>query len=364
MGKPLKLLFVLPSVASSPVGGFKVVYEYANRLSRRGHHLVVAHLVGLGTSSLLTDRATARVKYVMRRLAGRKHIASWFPVDPDVDLRIVRSWKEIQEFNADIIIATAWQTAEMLARDANQAPPLCYLIQHRETLHGNEDRVLATWHAPFHKLVIARWLQEFGESIGEQSYYLPNGLDLERFYLTSDIDSRSGPCAMMLYHLAADKGSVDGIAALRLVRERIPNLRAIVFGVSARPSDLPGWMEYYNRPAQNLLRDLYNQAQVFVAPSLTEGWGLPASEALCCGAALAATDIGGHREFAVHAENALLSPPHQIAGLGNNIVQLLSDSDLRSRIAKQGHRSIQRFTWERSVNKIEGYLFKIIAETD
>lgn len=362
MGKPLRLLFLLPGVAKSPVGGFKVVYEYANRLSRRGHHLTVAHLAGLEGSSQLTDRAVARAKYLVRKFAGRKRIVSWFPVDPGVDLGIVRSWKEIQEFNADVIIATAWQTAEMLARNAIQAPPISYLIQHCETWHGNEDRVLATWHAPFHKLVIARWLQEFGESIGEKSYYLPNAIDLERFYLTSDIDLRSGPSAMMLYHLAADKGSADGIAALRLVREQIPTLRVIVFGVSARPSALESWMEYYERPAQNLLRDLYNQAQVFVAPSLTEGWGLPASEALCCGAALAATDIGGHREFAVHAENALLSPPHQIESLGNNIIQLLSDSNLRSRIAKQGHRSIQRFTWERSVNRIEEHLLTLIAE--
>lgn len=362
MERKLEILFVLPSVATSPVGGFKIVYEYANRLSQRGHRVGVAHMTGLGAGNSLTDRALSWVKYLARKLGGRQRMVPWFPIHPSVDLRLMRPRQHVQTLRADVVIATAWQTAEFLSGDWSPHQTHFYLIQHLETWHSDEERVLATWHAPFRKIVIAPWLQEFGNSIGEQSYYIPNGLDFERFHLTSDIEHRAGPSAMMLYHSAKDKGSADGIAALSLVREQLPNLRGIAFGVPARPASLPEWMEYYQCPEQGLLRDLYNQTQVFVAPSWTEGWGLPASEAMCCGVALAATDVGGHRAFSMHAKTALLCPPQQATALADNILLLLRNADLRIRIANCGHARIRQFTWERSVSQMEEYLLKTVKE--
>jgi glycosyltransferase involved in cell wall biosynthesis len=97
---------------------------------------------------------------------------------------------------------------------------------------------------------------------------------------------------MMLYHNAEWKGCDDGLQALSLVREQEPNIRAILFGVPARPKTLPDWIEYHQSPSPKLLRELYNRAAIFVAPSRTEGWGLTGCEALLCGAALVGD---GHR---------------------------------------------------------------------
>src|SRR5262245_50724866 len=41
--KSVKITFVLPMYLNSPSGGFKVVYEYANRLQERGHKVSVVH---------------------------------------------------------------------------------------------------------------------------------------------------------------------------------------------------------------------------------------------------------------------------------------------------------------------------------
>lgn len=109
-------------------------------------------------------------------------------------------------------------------------------------------------------------------------------------------------------------------------------------------------------PAQADLRRLYNQTAVFVAPSWTEGWGLTASEAMMCGAALAATDIGGHQEYMKNETTALLSPARQPEILAKNILRLLCDTDLRVGLAKCGNEYIQQFTWKKATDRLESIL--------
>ena len=71
------------------------------------------------------------------------------------------------------------------------------------------------------------------------------------------------------------------------------------------------------------------------------------------GCALAATDIGGHREYAAHEETALLSPPSDAAALAGNLLRLVEEDALRNRLARNGLDSIRRFTWPRAVETFE-----------
>ena len=101
------------------------------------------------------------------------------------------------------------------------------------------------------------------------------------------------------------------------------NLRVSLFGVPDPGSNIPSWAHYHQRPTAQRLRQLYNEAAVFVAPSRAEGWGLPGSEAMMCGAAVVATDIGGHREFCIAGETALMAPAGDIERLAAQLVNSL-----------------------------------------
>ena len=105
-----------------------------------------------------------------------------------------------------------------------------------------------------------------------------------------------------------------------------------------RTADLPAWIRYEQKPSPELLRRLYNDAAVFLATSWTEGWGLPGCEALLCGCALAATEVGGHLEYAHHNETALLSPPRDPAALARNVTELLRHPALRLQARRTGAR--------------------------
>ena len=351
----MRVTFVLPGAGSVPVGGFKVVYEYANRLTERGHTVTVVHTAQPDRKAQISERLKKSVRYVQRSF-DKSYRPSWFKLCPDVSLlwRATPAARNIPD--ADAVIATAWQTAEWVADYPATKGRKFYLIQHYETWSGPRERVDATFSSGLHNLVIARWLREVVQAHGSDATYVPNGLDLEAFGIDVPLENRG--TRAMFYHGADWKGSADGLGALQVVKTQLPELQATLFGAPEAPAELPAWVRYERTPSPERLRKLYNASAVFLATSWTEGWGLPGCEALLCGCALAATDVGGHREYAVNGETALLSPPRDPAGLAQNVLKLLQDETLRLQLAEQGHAYVQRFTWERAVAGMERELIR------
>jgi glycosyltransferase involved in cell wall biosynthesis len=353
---PMRITFLLPGAGREPVGGFKVVYEYANHLTARGHTVTVVHT---SRAERELSRAVALRRagtHAARKLTRTHGPAPWFALSPRVRLLWVPSLGAAHVPDGDAVVATAWQTAEWAGEYPKSKGKRFYLIQHLETWAGPEDRVMATWKLPLEKIVIARWLQETAESLGERSHYIPNGLDFAAFGPDVPPESRRADSFLMLHHRLPWKGSQDGILALREVLERHRRAAIRLFGTGPRPRDLPGDFAYERAPTPARLRALYNEAAVFVAPSRIEGWGLPPAEAMMCGCALAATDTGGHREFAVPGETALLSPPSEPAALAANVLRLIEDTPLRIRLAHAGLAQVGRFTWDRATDALEGVL--------
>ena len=142
----------------------------------------------------------------------------------------------------------------------------------------------------------------------------------------------------MLAHPFAWKGMADGLAALEMVRAQTPDLEATLFGASARPPELPAWIEYVEHPAPDKLLALYNSCAVFLHTSWSEGWGLPPAEAMACGCALVAAANQGVQDFAEHEITALLAPIKQPEALARQLLRALRDDALRLRIAEAGHQ--------------------------
>ena len=351
----MKITFLVPRDGRQPIGGFRIVYQYANSLAAKGHRVRVVHAAFVSSGPVGPLRFMRRhvAEYLFRAATGRWKPDPWFDVDPRVTLAWIPFLAPIFVPDSDVIVATWWRTAEMLAAWPGNKGRKFYLIQHLETWAGPEARVMATWRLPLRKIVIARWLQDIAGELGEDACYIPNGLDFRHFAIDTPPRQRSGTHLAMLYHDDAWKGSGDGLEALTQARHAVPQLTAELFGVGPPPPSLPDWIRYHRNPPQAELRRIYNRAAIFVSPSWAEGWSLPPAESLMCGCALACTDIGGHREYARHGETALLSPAKQPAKLAQDILRLIRDENLRLELARRGHEFVQQFTRERAADAFE-----------
>ena len=347
-----KILFLLPGGAGVPVGGVKVVLEYANRLAVDGYEVGVVYpscCRGLRRVGFWAW-CKAVLRFIVYSIVPRYTARRWFPLDNRVEERWVWSLREQNVPKADVSVATAAQTAYYLAQ-YNRIPSSrkFYFIQHFEDW-GNSSReyVLASYHLPLQKWVIARWLQSIVESEGENCTLIPNGFNFSQFRVTVPLEQRECHKVCMLYHTLKWKGCDDGFKALAIVKELCPKLRVTLFGVYPCPEDLPDWYEYYQHPSRDLHTRLYNEAAIFLGPSHSEGWGLTVGEAMACGCAVVCTDNPGYLEMAEDRNTALVVPVGDVQALADRIIRLIEDDDLRLRIARAGHENILRFTWDRS----------------
>ncbi|MCH8025277.1 MAG: glycosyltransferase family 4 protein [Chloroflexi bacterium] len=94
------------------------------------------------------------------------------------------------------------------------------------------------------------------------------------------------------------------------------------------------------------LIEQYNRAQIFVSPSLYEGFGLPAAEAMACGAPVLATTAGAYPEVIEDGVSGVLVPPGDAGALADGIERILDDAELQRRLGEEGRRRIvDHFSW-------------------
>lgn len=350
----LRIHFVLPNLATKPGGGTKVMYEYANRLSLRGHNV---HIYYSSSRPYRAMRSPVWFKWLKSVLVNyfRPH---WFDFNPGVKRHIVPDITDRYLPDADIVISTWWEMAYRIHDLSPQKGIKFNLIQGYEIWSGYKKTVEESYLLPINHLVIAHYLQNLvKQSSGIQPILLPNAIDQEKFKLIKPIAERKTNTIVMLYSKETVKASAIALKAIRNLKSKVPDLNLILFSVSTKPPNLEEWIEFHHKP--NNIPQLLNQAKIFVSSSLSEGWALPPAEAMCCGCAVVCTEIGGHADYAFHERTALLIKPSSVEDIEKQISRLLNDDGLRISIAQKGHDFItENYHWNKSVDQLETLFVK------
>lgn len=352
----MNVTFVLPGGARYPTGGARMVFRYANALAQRGTRVALVMPSDLSPAPLMKRmlRAGRYAAWALTKHYAPKH---WFSLHPAVQLlwrpSLLQSWAP----DGDAVVATSVRTAEMVATWPARSGRKFYLVQGYETWDFPKERVEASWRLPLEKLSVSSWLCGLVEDAGEKAHLLRNSVDESAFGLDHPLEARNPASLLWPHNALRQKGSADVCTAfVKLQSQQALAWNAAAFGTVKAPIDWPTGVGYHRNPAQTELRRLYNSRAIFIAPSHSEGWGLPACEALQCGCAVVASDIGGHREFLRHEENALLYPPGDIDAMVRSVLRLCGDLELRLRIAQRGNADMQALTIEPMVSKLDSIL--------
>src|SRR5262249_19811803 len=142
------------------------------------------------------------------------------------------------------------------------------------------------------------------------------------------------PTVGYLHRTAARRGIPDALRALERVRSAMPEV--VIEAGASTGDDVPPWIVTCATTTDDELAAFYDRLTVFLLPSRAEGLGLPALEAMACGAAVVVTDNGGSGQYARDGENALVVPVGDDEAMAEAMLALLRDDGLRNRIAAAG----------------------------
>ena len=353
-----KIIFLLPNSASKPVGGVKIVLEYANRLAKDGCKVSLIYAAYSKWCKFGFLHIVLYLYQFCKAKLTKNYLPKWFDVDPRIKQNLIWSLDRYDYPKDAKIVATAVDTAYYLNQYNIDVDNKYYFIQDYENWFVDDDFVKGTYHYPMHKIVISKWLRKIIINSDEDADLVPNGFDTFFFQLQTPIKDRSPFELIALYHTDKRKGLDVAFKAFEIVKENFPQLHVTLFGTPSKPEKLSDWYSYYQRPDKDTFNRIYNHASIFVGSSYTEGWGLTVGEAMLCGCAVACTDNNGYLEMAKDGETALVSPVGDANALADNMTRLITDNQLRIAIAQQGNRMIQEFDIELAYRQIKRILFE------
>jgi len=104
----------------------------------------------------------------------------------------------------------------------------------------------------------------------------------------------------------------------------------------------------------------YSGADVFVLPSLYEGFGFPVLEAMACGCPVVTSNTTSLPE--VVGEAGIMVNPYDADSLAQAIRQVLTDSELRDNMARKGLEQAKKFSWEKTAKQTLAVYNKVANE--
>jgi glycosyltransferase involved in cell wall biosynthesis len=200
-----------------------------------------------------------------------------------------------------------------------------------------------------------------------------NGIDIELFERDGSVDRKPHSLIVVGGHSPL-KGLAYLLRAMRQLRDEL-DLNLTIVGGSPDGKYSSGLVKEYGlqdivsftgRISHEELVRKYSAAEVAVVPSLYEGFGFPAAEAMSCQLPVISTTAGALPEVVgPDGEAGMLVPPGDSDALAVAIKRLLADETLRRRMGEAARRRVESlFTWDAAARNTAAVYEELISSAD
>jgi len=381
----MNICFICRNIFSDRGGIETYTLELARALGAQGH---MVHIVAQNKGELLRTYKSKGVNlhpidFVEHPFIGYWMLDRFFPID---DLRFsIAAAKEIRNLShsnkIDIVEATDYfRTGFWIAlkrktpfllrlhgwffnRQDGRINPLGSLsIRERFLLYMQQitiDRadVISAVSSDF-----ANFSSEIWKINNNKLQVILNAVDVLKF--TPDHTFSKEPSVLYVGRLIKNKGVLTLADAIPAILEYYPQTKFVFAGKDMYLKDLGCTARDYilkKAPAANavFLGEItadellyhYRKSSVVVLPSFYESSGIVCLEAMACGCAIVASDVGGIKDMIIHEKHGLLVPPGKPKELANAVVRLFQDEALREICSKNAvQKCVKEFNYDKLVS--------------
>lgn len=355
----MKINFLLSGIFRS--GGMRVIFEYANRLTDKGHDIVMYFPI----KPYNFNKNKSSFIYILKIYYWRLRELLFYKKTLKTIYRHKCKIKPVLLMNnmyirdADVSIATQWPTAFSLEKLNINKGKKFYFIQGYEVWDSNSDLVNESYKLNLNRITISKYLSDLLlTKFGSDSEVIYNGIDLGLFNNTDKTFNKKIKTILYIDHYIESKNIAEGIKILSQIKEKHENLNIISFGYK-KYNDNPDLITFVENPSDEEIKKLYSRSDIFIFTSIEEGFGLPPAEAMACKCAVVSTAVGAIPEYAENMETAILTDPKNPDELFKGISYLLENEAELKRISIAGYNRVREFfDWNKSVDLFEKTLLK------
>lgn len=377
----MRITLCLPN--SFLAGGTRVVLIYAKKLRERGHQVCVITQTPKQKPQTLAWALRRRLR-ALKTGSWRDILNTFRPVSAaaggpaqDSPLAFLGSDHIVADRNspdfatqvpdADVIVATWWETAFSIMTLPERKGRKFYFVQHHEVHDHLPSHLSAgSYYLPMPKITITGWLRDTMRDLYGDAHVpvIHNSVDTTQFHAPPRAPQAT-PTIGYMYSRSAYKGCDVAAQAIAVARQQIPNLKVVCFGKPAARSghELPKDTIYIQTPTQDSLRDIYAMCDGWLLPSHSEGFGLPVLEAMACRTPVISTRTGIGPDIIEDGKNGYLVDIGDSATMGTRIIDMVSQSPQGwTAMSDAAYACATANTWDRATDQFETLLEAEVAK--
>lgn len=289
-------------------------------------------------------------------------------IDTTAEWQFVSEFTELDAARFDFVVGTFWTTvpaAYALAPD--RAIHLCQGYEGAFSFYASQKRQIeSAYSLPMPRLVISRHLEPILKEFHDDVTWVGQLVD-ERFYRSPRAELSSPPRVLVSgAHQIDLKGVDDGYGAVLHARANGAQIHLVRVSPWApsreEPSDVVASEFHVARPAADMV-GLMHSCDIFIGPNhAEEGFGLPAAEAMASGIPCVLTRIPSYLSFDETARDyAMFSDEKDAIALGEALLDLLSDDELRLATAQRGREVAEQFRAANVAERLERFFADRLA---
>ena len=335
-------------------GGVRVCAIYAKKLTEMGHKvsIVTTKKNYLPFKSQLKRILKGR-GWLSREAQTQNHFSNM-----GIPIQYGSTEKYLSDDDlpdADVVIATWWETAVWVNNLSLVKGKKFYFIQGIDYVNESVSReaVEATYQFNFQIITIANWIKELlitRHGINNIPI-IPNSVEHTIFY-ASKRSIRAHASIGFLFSEAECKGVPVALQVIDELRLKLPKLAVFSFGSSVpQKITLPNYVSLTISPEQDEIRNIYQQCDVWLCCSLSEGFGLTLIEAMACGTPV--------EDIIEHNENGFLCDINDVDNLVDSVMTLLNGGNVMWQYFSLNAMTYAKsYSWDQAAQKFESVLLE------
>jgi glycosyltransferase involved in cell wall biosynthesis len=195
-------------------------------------------------------------------------------------------------------------------------------------------------------------------------FTLTNGLEVNKYF--HDPAPKSAIELIFVGRLVKNKRVLDALKTVAQVKEYSPKIRLTIIGSGPEETllktqckllNIEDQVQFLGKISPEKIPKYLSKADIFIFPSIYEGFSLAILEAMASGLPILASRTTGIPELVQEHINGLLNSPGNIIELTQNLRVLIQNEELRMIMGQKSREIAERFSWKHVVNKLLQHYF-------